>query len=216
MTLLAVLIFFPTLKEGQVWDYTLTSRFTNTDTDLTNEESLRIRVDKVEPKAIQLTFVQKLAATIVDGQRIPTDVKAAPSERKWTLLPTGSVAYSPPERGHVEGVFQRVLRSIRDRDIDRGDWISEFMDETDSMTSGAVAVVRSFQNRIRIDQYTYRESNRPRIRGTAIWNSKLPFPELLKLSFQKTRMPGGTEDVACEMELKFIPPPEKKLQTSRC
>jgi hypothetical protein len=214
MTLLAALVLFPTLKEGQFWDYTLTSRFTNTDTDLTNEESFRIRVDKVEPKAIQLTFVQKLSATIVDGQRIPTDLKAAPSERKWTLLPTGSVAYSPAERGQVEGVFQRVLRSIRDRDFDRGDWVSEYMDETESMTSGAVAVVRSYQNRIRIDQISYRESGRQRISGTAIWNSKLPFPELLKLRFPRTRMPGGTEDVACDLELKFVPPPEKQLQTA--
>ncbi|MEI7576537.1 MAG: hypothetical protein WCK51_06565 [Armatimonadota bacterium] len=214
MTLIAALVLLPVMKEGQFWDYTLTSRFTNADTDLANEESLRIRVDKVEPKAIQLTFVQKLIATSVDGQRIVTDYKAAPSERKWTLFSNGSVAFSPPERGPVEGIFQRVLRSIRDRDSDRGDWISEFMDETESMTAGAVAVVRSVHNKIRVDQITYRAQSQPKIVGTAIWNAKLPFPELLKLRIPKTRMQGGTEDVACDLELKFVPPPEKKLQTA--
>jgi hypothetical protein len=214
MTLIAALVLFPTLKEGQFWDYTLTSRFTNADTDLTNEESLRIRIDRVEPKAIQLSFIQKLVATIVDGQRSPTDLKAAPAERKWTLLPSGSVAFSPTERGAVEGVFQRVLKSIRDRDIDRGDWVSEYMDETESMSSGAVGVVRNYQNRIRIDQISYRESNKPRVSGTAIWNAKLPFPELLKLRIPSCRMQGGIEDVACDLTMKFVPPPEKKLQTT--
>lgn len=214
MTLIAALVLLPSFKEGQIWSYSLTSRFSNADTDLANEESLRIRVDKVEPKAIQLTFVQKLIATSVDGQRILTDSKAAPSERKWTLFTTGSVAYSPPERGPVEGVFQRVLRSIRERDSDRGDWVSEFMDETESMTAGAVAVVRSAQNKIRVDQIIYRAKGQPKIVGTAIWNPKLPFPELLKLRIPKTRMQGGTEDVACDFEMKFVPPPEKKLQTA--
>lgn len=214
MTLLVALVLLPVIKEGQVWDYTLTSRFTNADTDLANEESLQIKVDKVEPKAIQLTFFQKLIATSLDGHRILTDVKASPSERKWTLFPNGSVAYSPPERGPVEGVFQRVLRSIRERDSDRGDWISEFMDETESMTPGAVAVVRSMQSKIRIDQITYRTKGQPKIVGTAIWNSKLPFPELLRLKIPKTRMQGGTEDVACVFEMKFVPPSEKKLQTA--
>ncbi len=213
MTLLTAVLLFPSLKAGDFWDYRMTSRFTNADTDLTNEESLRIRVEKVEQKAIQLVFVQKLTATIVDGQRIPTDPKAAPSERKWTLFPLGSVAYSPPERGQVEGVFQRVLRALRERDVARGDWVSEFVDETDYLSPGAVAVVRSFQNKVRVDQFTYRVKNQPRVVGTAIWSPKLPFPELLKLRIPKTRMPGGTEDVACELDLKFVPPPEKKLQT---
>lgn len=214
MILLAALVLFPTLKEGQFWNYTLTSRYTNADTDLTNEESLRIRVDKVEAKAIQLTFVQKLTATIIDGQRISTDTKAAPSERKWTLLPSGSVAYSPAERGPVEGVFQRVLRAVRDRDTDRGDWVSEYMDETESITAGAVAVVRSLTNRVRVDQITYRAKNQPKIVGTAIWNSKLPFPELLRLRIPQTRMQGGTEDMACNLELKFVPSAEKQLQSA--
>jgi hypothetical protein len=214
MTLIAALVLLPTLKEGQFWDYSLTSRFTNADTDLANEESLRIRVDKVETKAIQLTFIQKLVATSVDGHRIVTDVKAAPSERKWTLFSSGSVAYSPSERGPVEGVFQRVLRSVRERDSDRGDWTSEFMDETESVTAGAVAVVRSVQNKIRVDQITYRTKSQPKIVGTAIWHPKLPFPELLKLRIPKTRMQGGTEEVACDLEMKFVPPPEKKLQTA--
>lgn len=214
MTLLAAVLLFPSLKAGEFWDYRMTSRFTNADTDLTNEESLRIRVDKVEPKAIQLVFVQKLTATLVDGQRIPTDPKAAPSERKWTLLPSGEVSFSPPERGQVEGVFQRILRGLRSRDIDRGDWVSEFMDETAVMGSGVVAVVRSYQDKVRIDEISYRAKDIPRVTGFALWNAKLPFPELMRITFLKTRMPGGTEPVTCDLELKYLPPKEKKLQSA--
>lgn len=215
MTILAALLLFPDVKDGQFWDYSLTSRYQNSDTDLTNEETLRIRVDKTDNKAIQLTFVQKLAATLVDGNRIPTDAKAAPSERKWSLLPEGRVAYSPPERNQVEGVFQRVLKAVRERDQDSGDWVSEFMDETESLRPAAVAVVRRTQNKVRMDEITYRMKDQAKISGFALWNSKLPFPELMRIAIPKTHMPGGTDVVSCDVELKYIPPKEKKLQTDR-
>ena len=193
---------------GQKWHYMLTWRFTGNGINMTDEESFDVEVTKVYPQSRTLRVSQLLTASIVDGQRIPTNPKIVPATHDWALSPTGSVAFMPNARFGLESRVYRILKGIMPEP--KGDpsrereWTIEYPDDglgmPQSRLKGFFAKADNDSSEFSL---IYRERQGTNGAGRFVRTKKIPFPSLLEVKFTNTKMQGGTDVVDCNFEMKL-------------
>ena len=198
------------LVVGQKWSYTLTWHFKNKEIDTTDEESFIIEVTKVLPESSTIQVSQKLLATLIDGNRIPTDIKAAPAKSEWALFPNGAIAFMPDGRFGLESRFYRILKGILPEPVgdpsrDR-EWSLDMPDDGQGLPKAALAANLSKRTKEGRDYFlSYREANGTNGLGRFVRPEKGPFPSILEIHFTNTKMPGGTDVVNCDFTMKLNP-----------
>lgn len=196
------------LAIGQKWSYVLTWHFYSNDIDMTDEESFDVEVSKVLPDSTTLKISQKLTASIVDKQRIPTDPKALPATKEWALSPTGSVAFMPNGRYGLESKFYRILKGILPApkgDLVRdSDWVVNYEDDGFGVPKANLST-RLDKKLKDTDEFVtfYREKLGTNGIGRFIRSKKMPFPSYLEMKFLNTKMSGGTDVVSCDLTMKL-------------
>lgn len=198
------------LTVGQKWEYVLTWHFKNKEIDSTDEESFNVEVTKTSKDSTTIQVSQKLEATLFDGNRVPTDPKAAPAKNDWALFGNRAIAFMPNARFPLESRFYRILKNVMpepkgDPSRDR-EWTIDFPDDGVSMP--ASALMARYNKRTKegsIFFFSYRENGGVSATGQFIRNEKTLFPSLLEAHFTNTRMPGGTETVDCDFTMKLNP-----------
>ncbi len=198
---------------GQKWEYTLSWHFKSKEIDSTDEESFIVEVTKVSKDSSTIQISQKLLATLFDGNRIPTDPKAAPAKNDWALFENRAIAFMTNARFPLESRFYRILKSIMpepkgDPSRDR-EWTIDFPDDGNGMPASALSARHNKRTKEgNIFFFSYHENGGVNAMGQFIRNEKTLFPSLLEAHFTNTRMPGGTETVDCDFTMKLNP--EKK------
>ncbi len=194
---------------GQKWPYVLTFHYTAKDIDITEEESFNVEVTAVRNESATIQVSQLLTASIVDGQRFPTDTKAVPARHEWALFPNGAVAFMPEGRFGLENRLFRVLKAILPEP--KGDpsreksWTVDYPDDGKGMPIGALSA--RFVKSIKDDreyQFSYREMKGTDAFGRFVRKAKSPFPSLIEAKFTRTQMQGGTDIVDCDFTMKLV------------
>jgi hypothetical protein len=176
--------------------------------DLTNEENFDVDVTKVLPESVTLKITQRLAATILDGQRIPTDPKAVPAAHDWAISLTGSMAFMTEGRYGLESRLYRLLKGILPEpkgDSPRANnWKVEFADDGLGMPAASLiaAPVKPTKDG-RLFSVMYREMNGTNGVGTFERTDKSPFPSHIDIHFTNTKMSGGTDIVNCDFSMNL-------------
>ena len=193
---------------GEKWQYLLTWHYFGKDINTTDEESFDVEVTKVFPESVTLKVSQKLTATILDEQRIPTDPKAVPATHEWALSPSGSVAFMPNARFGLESRFYRILKGVmpepKGDTVRDQEWTIEYADDGLGMP---LARLRSQFSKALKDgkEYLvgYREQNGTNGIGRFVRAEKTPFPSYLEMKFTNTKMQGGTDTVDCDFTMRL-------------
>lgn len=193
---------------GQKWSYILTWHYVGDGIDSTDEEQLNVEVAKVFGQSITLKVSQKLSATILGDERIPTDPKAAPDVKEWALSTNGSVAFMPNARFGLESRFYRILKGIMpepqgDPSRDK-EWTIDYADNGQGIPKSRLGA-RLVKTAKDGNEYwlNYREKSGSNGTGRFIRTEKTPFPTLLEVHFTNTKMPGGTDPVDCDLAMKL-------------
>jgi hypothetical protein len=205
-TLACTLAFADKLIVGQKWHYLVTWHFTAKDIDLTDEESFDVEVSKVLADSTTLKVSQKLTASIVDNNRIPTDPKAVPAVHEWALTPNGSVAFQPLARFPLEQRVYRILKGVLP--APKGDeprdetWKLEYPDDGLGMPQSRLKAWLVKPGRATKEfGLIYQEKVGTNGTGRFIRTEKFPLPTLLEVKFLNTRMQGGTDIVDCDFTM---------------
>ncbi len=195
---------------GQKWSYLLTWHFVGDGIDTTDEESFDVEITKVFPDSVTLKVSQKLTATIIEDQRIPTDPKAVPTTKDWALSSTGSVAFMPNARFGLESRLFRILKGIlpapKGEAIRDKDWEVQYEDDGVGMPKATFGTrldkkVKEGEEFVAV----YREKLGTNGIGRFVRSEKMPFPSLLEMKFLNTKMSGGSDFVNCDFVMKLKP-----------
>ena len=207
-TVACTLALADNLAVGQKWHYVQTWHFVGQGIDMTDEENFDVEVSKVLTGSVTLKVTQRLTATILDGQRIPTDSKAVPAVHQWALSPTGSIAFMPDGRYGLESRVYRVLKGILPEP--KGDpsratnWSLMFPDDGLGMPLAKLegALLKPTKEG---SQFTlsYREKIGTNGVGTFERTEKSPFPTHIDIHFTNTKMSGGTDIVNCDFAMNL-------------
>lgn len=202
------------LAVGQKWGYTLTWHFKNKEIDSIDEESMIVEVTKVLPESATIQISQKLLATIIDGNRIPTDPKAAPAKVEWSLFPNGALAFMTDGRFALESRVYRILKAILPEpkgDLSRDTtWTIDFPEDGSGLPKAALAARETKRVKEGRDYFlSYREVNGTNGLGRFVRDEKKPFPVILEVHFSNTKIPGGTDVVDCDFTMRLKPGPDK-------